>query len=180
MLWMLCVTFRDSVNLGSVILAAVVGIPGIIGLFYGAKWKAAADVAEETGRIAEQGREAYRRAAERLGAEKDQANAQMAVLEAKVKHMESFPFGDQVADLVAKTLDRLDSLGAERTRAAAAQLAKQHEEIEARMISSFDLHEQRAQERHDAQMKVAADQAEVNQAMLRALSRIMGELRRQP
>ena len=171
------VTFRDTINLGSIILGVVVGVPGIIGLLYGAKWKAAADVAEETAGIAEQGREAYRLAAQRLGSEKDQANEQIAVLQAKVKHMESYPFGDEVAELVAKTLDRLDALGAERTKLAVTMLAKQHEEIESRMIDSFDLHEKRAQERHDAQMKVAADQAEVNQAMLRALSRIMGELR---
>jgi len=167
----LAIHFHDSITLGSIIFGVVIGLPGLIGLLYGAKWKAASDVLEETAKVAEQGRAVYKAAAERLGTERDGALQQVATLTEKVDYLEAYPFGEQVAELVAKTLDKLDGLAAQRTREAAQMLASQHEQIEERMIASFDLHEQRAQERHEAQM-------EVNQAMLRALSRIMGELRR--
>ena len=39
MLYIIAVQFRETVSLGSIVVAGLVGIVGLMTLFYGAKWK---------------------------------------------------------------------------------------------------------------------------------------------
>jgi len=152
MVW-LGVTYHDTITLGSVIFGVVIGLPGLFGLLYGARQKANAQVAEESATVAMQGRAAFKDAAERLGSEKDELQAEIGRLNGLVSELEKRP---QFDDML-KMLERMDAAAAERTKLAMAELIEIEEKAEARTAGAFAQHEKRAQERHEISMKVARE-----------------------
>ena len=131
----LAVTYRDTITLGTLLVAFFVGLPGIVGLFYGAKRKAEAVIAEENSKVLAEGRAAYKGAAERLGAEKAVLQTENAALTAKIEELRNRPDLTSLARLIEQVL-----IGQEKA--------------EGRTIEAFEQHEQRAQERHEAEMNV--------------------------
>lgn len=71
----------DTITLGSIIVGILLGLAGLATLGYGARWKAAAQVAEENARVSAEGREAYRLQAERLHGELGSEREHVARLE---------------------------------------------------------------------------------------------------
>ena len=143
------VTLRDTVNLGSALVAIAVGVGVIVTYFKGVRWKVEADLRGQTIETLEEGRDAYKLRAERLGAEKDEAQQHVSELEGRIAILERLPHLD-----FEKQMELFDAAAAKRTEHAAESLLDQIERSEARIAGAFADHERRAQERHEAEMRV--------------------------
>lgn len=81
---MLAAVFKDTITLGSLIVAALVGLGGLAVFFYGVRWKTAYLVAEANA-------EAWHKTAERLEEEMKSLREQVQVLRARVAELETLP-----------------------------------------------------------------------------------------
>lgn len=146
---LLAITLRDSVNLGSLIVAAAVGLGVIVTLLYGLRWKVEAQMREQTVMSLTEGRNAYKLAVERLGDEKDTALKEVGELAGKIAILEKLPHLD-----FEKQMELFDAAASKRTEQAAKGITDHIESTEERTIHAFEQHETRAQERHEAEMAV--------------------------
>lgn len=103
--------------------------------------------------------ETYKERAAELGTEKDHLQQELATQTEELKHLRERPDWEGVLRLASEMSDRADQAAASRQG-----------DILKRLDTAIAGHEHMAQERHDSQMEVA-------QAMLRALSRIMQDVR---
>jgi len=140
---------RDTVNLGSALVAIAVGVGVIVTYFKGVRWKVEADMRQQTIDTLEEGRDAYKTRAERLGAEKDEAQQHVSELQGRIEILERLPTLD-----VERQMEMFDAAATKRTEQAAKTLLDQMEHSEARIAGAFADHERRAQDRHEAEMRV--------------------------
>jgi F0F1-type ATP synthase membrane subunit b/b' len=118
--------FSDTINLGSIILAAIAALGVIIGVFYGVRYKVSYEAASSA---AEELRKSLADEKERYREEKEIAAA--ALVNVEEKHTQAILVLQEALDAARATISRLEQLP------DVAQLMKW-----------ADDHETRAQERH--------------------------------
>src|SRR5512142_1847258 len=74
--------FHDTVTLGGAIIAGLLGFGTLVFFSFGVRYRSLYEVEKQTSATYLDGRDAYQRAAERLGQEKDALQQQLAISEA--------------------------------------------------------------------------------------------------
>ena len=74
--------FHDTITLGGVIVSILVGLTGLAWIGFAVRWRNLYLVEKATSETNLEGRNAYERAAKRLGGEKDELQKKLAIAEA--------------------------------------------------------------------------------------------------
>lgn len=140
--------FTGTVTLGAALIAGALGLVGLYRVYQGADLRSTNEIQRRRLEALEGDLGDKERRLNELGAEKDREATAHAAAEARArtleKQLESMPDYNDVVLLQARTMDHVDEKAADRQG-----------EIVTKMAEIFDQHEQRAQERHDAQLKLS-------------------------
>jgi hypothetical protein len=148
------VHWQNTITLGAVIIAASGGLAGLAWFAYGVRWQSAWRVAsaqtEELRRSLADERTRGDRTEDRLGEATKTISEQRVIIE----RLEALPNLERVVKLMADTATHQDQAANERLQGA---LKKLTDEFDTR----FTRHEEKAEERHDAQLAALAGIAAV-------------------
>lgn len=116
--------FHDTITLGGIVISVLVGLIGIAWIGFAVRWRNLYLVEQENARVTLEGREAYKRSAERLGAEKDALQQELAVVEALPHYEDLMKVLTEAFAKVEQSLEQAETRAQERHDAQMALTEK--------------------------------------------------------
>lgn len=145
---LLAIEMTDTVSLGVWIVGALITLATAVGIFWGVRYKSGYDTASAAARELRESLADSLDREERLERKLDETTELNAELRETVERLSQLEKLEIVIGMMNRNSDKLDRRAEERLTAG-IQAVKEY------VDTRFDGHEDHAQERHDAQLKVS-------------------------
>jgi uncharacterized protein HemX len=146
------VNFSNTINLGAAIIALLLAVGTLIGVFYGVRYKSAADASSAAAAAHESNAHAERSRADRLETALAETNEILGQARVTIERLEALPNLVKVIEFMDATAQRIDERAKLRTEEA-DERAKQRLDLALNEVQGFvrgelQSHEEEAKSRH--------------------------------